>query len=39
MQEILKDKEKLSLKKDRNMLKDLSKLVNTYKVLEKEEDR
>ena len=39
MQEILKDKEKLSLKRDKYMLQDLSKLVNTYKILEKEDDR
>lgn len=39
MQEILNGREQLSLKKDFFLLKDLRKLVNTYKILEKEEDR
>lgn len=39
MQEILDGKEQLRLKKDKYELRALSKLVNTYKILEKEDDR
>lgn len=39
MQEIINGRDQLSLNKDQFLLKDLRKLVTTYKVLEKEEDR
>lgn len=39
MRKYLVDKDKLSLKKDRYILKELHKIVNAYKILEKEEDR
>ena len=39
MKKYLLDKDKLSLKKDRYILKELHRIVNAYKVLEKEEDR
>ena len=39
MQQLLGGRQSLSFKKDRFVLKDLQRLVNTYKVLEREEDR
>ena len=39
MQQMIGNRPNLSFKKDKFILKDLWKLVNTYKVLEKEEDR
>ena len=39
MQLILNGREQLSLKKDKFLLKELKKLINSYKVLENEDDR
>ena len=39
MQLILNGREQLSLKKDKFLLKELKKLINSYKVLESEDDR
>ena len=39
MQQLLNGKEQLYLKKDEFLLKHLRKVVKSYKVLEKEEDR
>ena len=39
MQEILKGREKLSFKHDKFVLKDLKRLVNSFKVVDVEEDR
>ena len=39
MQELLNGREQLSFKNDKFVLKDLKNLVNSFKVLEVEEDR
>ena len=39
MHELIDGRNKISLKHDRYILKELHKIVNAYKILEKEEDR